>query len=479
MSAKKISRREMLKGLGLAAASAALAACAPKVVEKTVIVEKPVEKVVKETVIVEGTPKVVEKVVTVAPTPVKPVTIDWWWKWGGLGAKGLKACARMFEQSHPSIRVNALPSVAPEKAITAIAGGTPPDVLHTAIWAQNQMMAQGQFLPITEWVETSDVIDMDDFLETSWMQCSWEGKIYAVPACEHGFPTGFAYNVDLVKEAGLDPDNPPLTWDEAFEWHMATTKIDEAGNIRVFGFDPKDAVGPEQHILEDSWGVKFYDKETMQYNFDDPRVAEWLAYFKRIYDSVGGPEKAAAFGQAYGTWTGSPQARFPSGVEAMIVNGYWMPGELAHTAPDLNVAYTWLPQSKERRGTKVMFCRGAMLSIPKQAKHPEAAFELMEFMTTDAAIQTIFELVGWLVARKSWLAKLDLDAVYKGLDFYIKSIEEADIIVGDARDPLARFTGKQWRDAIEAVIYGDKTPQEAAKNAQEACTEELRKWKET
>ena len=59
MSHKKVSRRQMLKGLGAAVAGTALAACQPK----TVIVEKEVEKIVKETVMVEGTPKVVEKVV--------------------------------------------------------------------------------------------------------------------------------------------------------------------------------------------------------------------------------------------------------------------------------------------------------------------------------------------------------------------------------------------------------------------------------
>ena len=45
MSHKKVSRRQMLKGLGAAVAGTALAACQPK----TVIVEKEVEKIVKET----------------------------------------------------------------------------------------------------------------------------------------------------------------------------------------------------------------------------------------------------------------------------------------------------------------------------------------------------------------------------------------------------------------------------------------------
>ncbi|MFH1928520.1 MAG: ABC transporter substrate-binding protein [Chloroflexota bacterium] len=75
MTNKKVTRRGFLKGVAVAAGSGVLAACAPQVVKETVIVEKPVEKVVekvvKETVIVEGTPKVVEKVVTVAP-PAKP-----------------------------------------------------------------------------------------------------------------------------------------------------------------------------------------------------------------------------------------------------------------------------------------------------------------------------------------------------------------------------------------------------------------------
>lgn len=56
MEDKKLGRRDVLRGLGLAAAGAAVAACQPK----TVIVKE----TIKETVIVEGTPKVVEKEVT-------------------------------------------------------------------------------------------------------------------------------------------------------------------------------------------------------------------------------------------------------------------------------------------------------------------------------------------------------------------------------------------------------------------------------
>ena len=48
----KVSRRHMLK-LFAVATGGTLAACAPKIVKETVVVEKEVEKVVQQTVVVE------------------------------------------------------------------------------------------------------------------------------------------------------------------------------------------------------------------------------------------------------------------------------------------------------------------------------------------------------------------------------------------------------------------------------------------
>ena len=61
---KRFTRRELLRIAGIGSAVSLLAACQPKVVEVTRVVEKPVKEVVKETVIIAGTPQVVEKEVT-------------------------------------------------------------------------------------------------------------------------------------------------------------------------------------------------------------------------------------------------------------------------------------------------------------------------------------------------------------------------------------------------------------------------------
>jgi len=69
----RIRRREFLRIAGLGAAASVAAACQPQVVVETVV--KEVEKVVKETIIVDGEERVVERVITVMPdVPASVVT---------------------------------------------------------------------------------------------------------------------------------------------------------------------------------------------------------------------------------------------------------------------------------------------------------------------------------------------------------------------------------------------------------------------
>ena len=69
----RITRRALLRVAGIGGATALLAACQPRVVKETVVVEK----VVKETIIVAGTPQIVEKVVTSTPAPAPPKLVTY------------------------------------------------------------------------------------------------------------------------------------------------------------------------------------------------------------------------------------------------------------------------------------------------------------------------------------------------------------------------------------------------------------------
>ena len=140
-----ITRRRLLR-LGLMGAGAAmLAACQPKIVEVTKVVEKEVEKevekVVKETVIVAGTPQVVEKVITAAPAPLPtkgPVDLVWW---SGAPLNDTLSQWKPYQDKVFEIMADVLPgttvtymnmgwdAVLRQNLLTALMGGTAPDLI--------------------------------------------------------------------------------------------------------------------------------------------------------------------------------------------------------------------------------------------------------------------------------------------------------------------------------------------------------------
>ncbi|HEY63677.1 MAG TPA: extracellular solute-binding protein [Caldilineae bacterium] len=457
MSPQKITRREFLRFSAATTVGVLAAACAPPGAAPA-----PEE---------EGAP---------APAPKEKVVIEWWHGWGGMtGVNAMQAVADAFNEEHEDIQVNRLQvSQINEKYMTAIAGGTPPDV-EIGNLQYAQYWARGVVHVLDDWIDASEIIDRDDIFSSSWQEASWQGKTYGVPTVESYLRFALCYNEDLVKEAGLDPDNPPLDWDEAFEWHKAITTFDEAGNIEILGFDPMDAMGgsgpgpPDPFFWPQSYGFKWWLPDEMKFNFDNELFVAALATIKRFYDHVG-VEKMAGYRSSYGTWTQSPTASFPAGVQAMIINGYWTPGELVHSAPDKKFRYTWPPNSPERRGIKFQSTGGHFGNIPKGSKHPEEAFKFIEFTTTDKACDIIFSQTGWLGARKSYLEKVDPSKA-PGLEFYLRSATEADEMNSSESCPIGGFVGQNWRNTVDAVNFGDKTPEEAARDLQEMCTEELRK----
>jgi multiple sugar transport system substrate-binding protein len=472
MSSKRISRRDFVRLMAGTAGAAALAACQPQtvIVKETVEVEKEVvkevEKVVKETVVVDA--QAGEK-----------TQITWWHGWGGMtGVNAMQAVADAFNVQSDDIYVQRLQvDQVHQKYLTAIAGGDPPDceignLNYSEFWAREVLYQ------MDDWIASSSVINLEDFLPAALEGAKWQGKIYGIPCIESSVRFAFSYNVALVEGAGLDPNSPPQTWDEVFDWHKAITTYDSAGNIEILGFDPMDAMGgsgpgpPDPFFWPPSYGLTWWDKATNTFHFDDDLFVEALTTINRFYADVG-VEKMSGYRSSYGTWTQSPTASFPAGVQAMIVNGPWQPGELARSSPDNTFMYTWGPTPEGRRGTKFQATGGHYGSIPQGAKSPQEAFVFLEFCTTDPAQDIVFDQTGWLGPRISWNAKLDV-STYQGLDFYVDSVATADEMWPSAGCPVSSFVGDMWVNAVDAVNFGDSTPDEAAQELQRLCSEELR-----
>jgi hypothetical protein len=277
--------------------------------------------------------------------------------------------------------------------------------------------------------------------------------------------------VDAVEKAGLDPNTPPVTWTETLEWHKALTTKDDANNLLQMGLDPADAMGGDVDFGTSSFGVTWYNEETKEFHLDDERVGAYInaaAEFIRF----AGPDQFAGMRQVEGNGTWG-QA-FEAGVQTMIIEGYWHPGETMIHKPEtgkFNQA-SWAPMADDRRDVKMQGVNAHFVQILKDGKNPDGSFKLGEIFNTAQACDIIFKQVGWIHPLKEFIPMIDANA-FPGLKYYIDSETEATEWHLLRRCPIHWFV-KDQLDALREQVARDLiAPDEAAAELQRRALEEF------
>jgi len=132
-----------------------------------------------------------------------------------------------------------------QKYPTAVAAGQPPDMVIFHAAEVQQMAAQGLMLPMDD-IFVDGTLNSADYNESLMAQLTVEGKIMAVPFDNHGWLLW--YNTELIKKAGLDPENLPKNGTEFLDWAQKLTTDVNGKHPTDEGFD-KDNV--------DVWAMEF------------------------------------------------------------------------------------------------------------------------------------------------------------------------------------------------------------------------------
>ena len=132
-----------------------------------------------------------------------------------------------------------------QKYPTAVAAGTPPDmvIFHAAEVAQ--MANEGLMQPLDDFY-TQDGLGADAFNEALIKGITVDDQIMAVPFDNHGWLLW--YNVELIKAAGLDPEKLPANGAEFIEWAQKITTDVNGKHPTDEGFDPANV---------DVWAMEF------------------------------------------------------------------------------------------------------------------------------------------------------------------------------------------------------------------------------
>ncbi|WP_166355631.1 extracellular solute-binding protein [Phytoactinopolyspora limicola] len=116
-----------------------------------------------------------------------------------------------FEAAHPTITIDAQETKwAAETFNAMLAGGTLPIVTAVPFTEIQALASRGQATDLTDAVADSAAISA--LSPTVMESVTRDGRIYGVPY--QAYTMGLVYNRGLFEEAGLDPDDPPQTWDD-------------------------------------------------------------------------------------------------------------------------------------------------------------------------------------------------------------------------------------------------------------------------
>jgi ABC-type glycerol-3-phosphate transport system substrate-binding protein len=122
-----------------------------------------------------------------------------------------------FEAANPNITVEPVEYEWRATTFAAqLAGGTLPDVYEIPLTDAKTLIENGQLADIdAQFQELPYASDFNETLLAAGM--GEDGKVYAIPA-KSIYGVALHYNRAMFTQAGLDPNDPPTTWDEVREY---------------------------------------------------------------------------------------------------------------------------------------------------------------------------------------------------------------------------------------------------------------------
>ena len=330
----------------------------------------------------------------VSAAPGGKVKLIVWGLQPGEATAGLNAQVAEFERRNPDIDVSLLSMGAgnmnPQKLMTAVVGGVPPDVIAQDRFTIGDWASRGTFQPLDAFLAREpkndpDPVRKENYYEAAWNEALYNGKVYAIPT---GIDSRLLfYNRKLFREAGLDPDRPPQTWEELRDYAKRLTKRNPDGTYQQIGFIPN--FGNSWPYLY-SWqnGGEYMSKDGRTCTLDAPENVEAIQYMVDLYDLLGGYNKVQIFQSGFQI---NEQDPFFTNKIGMVINGSWITGNIARYARNLDFAVAPAPVPAARlRGEGrfkgqppyITWIGGFSLAVPVGARHPQEAWRFIKWMTS-------------------------------------------------------------------------------------------------
>lgn len=290
---------------------------------------------------------------------------------------------KYFSSKYPNVKVNKqlltkngydeFPAL-----LTQIAAGNAPDVIRVLNFQPTQLVAQGDvLLPLDDFIRQVPGF-WGDFTATARRGAKVDGKTYAIP--QNGEPYVLFYNADAFKKAGL---TPPPTLIKQGKWNQNT--------FRAAARKLKESAGMKYGAAFETWNYDVFIfmgggrvlSPQLQPLIDKGTAPRTLQFLADMIEEGTSPSPDVA--------SGSYVNFFQTNQLGMYISGSWW-GK--YMPPVIKNNFQWgavrMPSFWGKVGSKYEL---DSLSIAKDSKNPEAAWEFIKTVT-DRRGQTLWTLAA-------------------------------------------------------------------------------------
>ena len=294
-----------------------------------------------------------------------------------------------FERAHPDIHVEVqqLPlSAAHQKLLTAIAGGTAPDMAQLGNTWLPEMVALHALAPLQRRVAASSTVMASDYFASIWATNLSNGQLYGIPW--YVDTRLLFYRSDLLKQAGFDA--PPRDW---AEWRRMLATLSHPAR-KVYGILlPTNEYEQLLSLALQQPDPLLRDDDTRG-NFESPGFRRALGFYVDTFRLRQAPDVT-------NVEVSDPWDEFGRGVYAFYLSGPWNVAEFRKRLPASEQGDWATAPLPGPEGPGAGLAGGASLVVFRASKHRREAWALIEYLSQPRVQQRFYRLTGDMPPRRS------------------------------------------------------------------------------
>jgi sn-glycerol 3-phosphate transport system substrate-binding protein len=405
-------------------------------------------------------------------------SIVFWHSMSGVNGDAVNRMIESFQQSQKQITVQGIFQGSYDDSLaklkTALASNGAPALIQVYDIGQRFMIDSEEIVPVQDFIDR-DKFALDDFEPAILNYYRVPSKLYSMPF--NASSAILYYNKTAFKEAGLDPDKPPKTFDEVTEYAKKLVKkpgadVSQYGfHQSIYGWLFEQYTGVSAGLYADNGNGR--DSRATKVVFDNDKG-------KAIFDWWKAGVAGGYFFNPGIDNDGSANA-FNAGKSAMYVESTArLRGHINTIAGKFELGTGFYPRPANPPADGGNLIGGASLYIMKSrsAAEQQAAWEFMKYVTSPAVQAQWQSDTGYFAIRKSaeneavakeWTTK------YPQFTTALNQIRQAPqnrmtqgAVVGVF--PQAR---SRVEKAVESLLLGQATSEAALKTAAEEINQAI------